>query len=349
MRRFLMVLVAVLAIVSLSAKMTTYAQMRSGWWYGMEDEAYNGTASRTVNQAILYTNSRFGSCIASGDFTGKFELGVNSSLYLRHLYGTYQFDGFSLTVGKTFTGLADFGNQAAAVVATSDRCIIGYGMAFDGMQNQVRLDAANAYVILMQAPKMDPWGDANGIDTIIPKINAGYKYTAGNTYLHPSVGFCTTSYNEDFSLYDDTVTAYILSVTGKHTLDALCLQYQVHYGQNLHAYGISGSQIPDVTNDGTDVVDITTMGGYLDCGYKLNDTWNLCAGVGYESSESDLMDDADAAMTAFLQAKYCISKDAFIIPEVGMFDNMEDGFGNDEGAVTYFGAKIQYNFSYVVD
>lgn len=348
MKKGLLILVAVLAIASLCAEMTTYAQMRSGWWYGMEDEEYNGVASRVVNQAIIYTNSRFGANFKSDAFSGKFELGVNSSLYLRHLCGTYQFDGFALTAGKTFTGLADFGAQAAAVVAPSDRCHMGYGMLFDGMQNQIRLDISNAYIIFMQAPKMDPWGDPSGIDNVIPKINVGYKYSQGSTYLHPSFGFCTNSYNEDFSIHDDTVTAYVLSVSGKQVLDAVCLNYQIHYGQNLHAYGITGSQLPDVTNDGVDVVDVMTMGGYLDCGYTLNDALKITVGAGYESSENDYMDDADTAMTAFLQAKYSITKDAFIVPEVGMFDNMENGFGVDEGAVTYFGAKVQYNFSYTV-
>jgi hypothetical protein len=77
------------------------------------------------------------------------------------------------------------------------------------------------------------------------------------------------------------------------------------------------------------------MGGYLEAIYDV-----ATFGVGYISDNRDDLKDPDATMTLFGQYKFQFGNISFI-PEIGMINYMEDGFGNKEGAVTYFGTEMK--------
>ncbi len=347
----LVLTVLVLMMVGLSfAKLNVYAQMRMGWWYEMQDEEMAGGESRLVMQNNLYSNSRFGAKFAMDKVSGQFEMGMKSPLNLRVLYGKYDLGFGRLVLGKTYTGFSDFADQAVTCNWSFDDLLVGYGMLYDSTKNQIGLDLNNGfYIKMMEGAKMDPWSEGTaGIDNIIPKFNFGYKLKKDGLYLHPTFGFAMSNYNKDFSLYDDSVTAYAFALSGKKAFGKSYIKFQINYGQNVRDYGLLGYQIPLASNDGTDIIDVTTMGGYLNFGMPVNEKIDLKAGVGYISSDSDLLADPNTAMSTYLQCKYYLAKNALIIPEVGMTDDMEDGNGNDEGSLIYFGAKFQLNFSYDV-
>lgn len=358
----LVLTVLVLMIVSIAfAKLTTYAQMRMGWWYEMQDEEMTGGESRMVMQNNLYSNSRFGVKFNMDKVSGQFELGAKPSLSLRVLYGQYDLGFGNLILGKTFTGFSDFAEQSVTCTYGFDDLMIGYGMAYDSTKNQIGLTLNNGfYLKMMEGAKIDPWGDPDGIDNLIPKFNFGYKYKKDNLYLHPTFGITMSNYNIDFSDYDDSMTAYVFAFSGKMNFDKKYIKFQVNYGQNVRDYGLLGDQIPfaTVTTDTTttiEIVDITTYSGYINLGMPINEKMELKAGFGYVSSDSDLMADPNTAMSAYLQCKHYLTKSVMIIPEVGMIDNMESGILNsdgsvdDEGSVIYFGAKFQYSFSFDVE
>ena len=46
-------------------------------------------------------------------------------------------------------------------------------------------------------------------------------------------------------------------------------------------------------------------------------------------------------MSAFIQKKVSICKNVFLVPEVGLIDNMKDFNGAQEGKKIYGGMKIQ--------
>ncbi len=68
------------------------------------------------------------------------------------------------------------------------------------------------------------------------------------------------------------------------------------------------------------------------------------AGGGYFSTNRDDYDDPNTAMTAYLQGKVKLHKMMFIMPEVGIVDEMEDGMGIKQGSHTYFGLNLQADF-----
>ena len=69
------------------------------------------------------------------------------------------------------------------------------------------------------------------------------------------------------------------------------------------------------------------------------------AGYGAVSFKDDVSaTDDDEACSYYLQAPITLAKDVYIIPEIGQLAFKEDGAGDDEGDVTYFGAQQKINF-----
>jgi hypothetical protein len=86
--------------------------------------------------------------------------------------------------------------------------------------------------------------------------------------------------------------------------------------------------------------------GYaIEGGYKPNDTFKFAAGLGGVSYKVDVSGaKRDNAMSYYFNAPINITRTAFVVPEIGYFDNMKDGAGESEGSVFYMGAKWQINF-----
>jgi hypothetical protein len=124
----------------------------------------------------------------------------------------------------------------------------------------------------------------------------------------------------------------------------LCFKLQASYGQNTGDYGMKRALVGsqgyakwDAAEN--EVINTTVMAGYLEAKYG-----DLALGIGYITEDNDTLDEADAAASAYLQYKINLSKYISLIPEAGMLDHMEDGMGDKEGTITYFGTEIRATF-----
>ncbi len=83
----------------------------------------------------------------------------------------------------------------------------------------------------------------------------------------------------------------------------------------------------------------------MSAGYKLSDMLTFEAGYGYLQHELDQKGARkDDNQAYYLQAAISLAKGVVIVPEIGVIDYMKDAGGNDEGKLTYFGAKWQIDF-----
>ncbi len=127
-------------------------------------------------------------------------------------------------------------------------------------------------------------------------------------------------------------------------MSKLTLQGQVNYGQNTKDYGIITTTCSNASNDTSgDIVNVTTLSGYLQASYAVA-CGKITAGGGYATSSSDNLDDNDTGMSVFLQGNFKLHDQLSLIPEAGMIDDMEDGMGFPEGSEIYFGTKLQMDF-----
>jgi len=154
-----------------------------------------------------------------------------------------------------------------------------------------------------------------------------------------------SKYNKDASGIDDALMAYAFATTIKYNLNKVAIKCQVNYGLNVADYGMVTSTNAGAGWDDVDqeVIDTVTMGGFLQITYPVGCT-KITAGGGYVISSNDALTDDDTGMSAFLQGNIKLHKNASLIPEVGIIDDMEDGMGVVEGSEIYFGTKLQMDF-----
>jgi hypothetical protein len=349
--------VFVLAVVFLAGAVLSavdfYGNARIGYWYDMQDKDFNnGVADRTVLHYDLFSTSRFGAIFTGEAYKGKIEVCMaRTGVNLRQVWGEYDFGMMKVLVGQYYTGFFDLPNQATAIVSASENLMIGYGLTYDSRNPMIKLSLDNgAYLIFMEPKLVDPAG-VGGVDALLPKVNLGMRFNFDSLMLHPTFGINMSQYNKDFNAagMDESVLAYAAALTAKYCMGDLTILAQGSLGQNVKDYGIlSGATGGKAVWDGTDILNATTTAGYLELKYKLNDKTTLMAGGGFSGTDRDDYDDPNTAITAYLNAKINLHPKMFIMPEVGMIDEQEDGMGNVEGSRMYFGLNLQADFDMTI-
>jgi len=350
----------------------------------------------------LQKNSRIGLNYEKDNLTGKVEFGFNDGdAEFRLLYGKYDFDGWSILAGKDYDGTNMLSNQ----VYDNDRGLKGYG-AIDGGRNlQIKFgfmedalylaliapntsnDPAVAYVEeLIEVAKENgaPQADIddlekskkavlNGIETMFPKINLGYKLDINDDItVHPTVMLQMYNYNKDFAGIEGSVMSWLFGVTYDHKLtDEMKLRVGGYVGSNIYQMGYTEKETPANIVESRDPAtapydgkyeteDVMSMGGYLTFGYALSEQFALNVGAGYAMStlDSKYPDnspgaalgaeksyDPDNRMAFYLQAPYKCLGALTITPEFGMFMEMNDKKGEDEKTSSmYLGTQLRYDF-----
>ena len=353
MKKLIAIVLLGLLLTSAFAKVDFYGSASLGYWYEMKDEDMTGVENRIDMQLINCSTSRMGINYLHEKYIGKVELGLHNSgnVYTRLIYGKIILneDGCNLLVGQTYSGFtaANVASQATSVLIGSENLLFGYGAFYDGRKPMIKFtNKLGIYLSISNPSKIDAANlGANNIDTLIPKINLGYNYKNGNLGIYPTFGLNMSKYNKDASGIDDALMAYAFATTIKYNLNKVAIKCQVNYGLNVADYGMVTSTNAGAGWDDVDqeVIDTVTMGGFLQITYPVGCT-KITAGGGYVISSNDALTDDDTGMSAFLQGNIKLHKNASLIPEVGIIDDMEDGMGVVEGSEIYFGTKLQMDF-----
>ncbi|MCG6910060.1 MAG: hypothetical protein LJE94_08050 [Deltaproteobacteria bacterium] len=328
-------LVGAFTATAMAADWSFYGSSRMKTFYESWSEDYSGTGdSESTAYWAQQGNSRIGARVKASDtISGRFEYGTGVNLRL--LYGEWAFsDNGSLLIGQAYTPMSIFvGSQVWA----DDDGLIGIGADYGLRLDQIKLKIAGFEIALIEQP-------VGGFDNYMPKIEAAYNLALGSVGLQFIGGY--NSYKDLAS--DETVTSYVggIGVTG--SFGPAWFNASFHGGQNLANASWYGNAAPDfsIANAATPGgEDTTSMAFAAAAGMAASEQMSFQLGAGYGQDENDdYGDKTDKVMSVYLQMKYAFAPGFAVYPEVGYVDFMKDMADNDEGNITYFGAKWQIDF-----
>jgi len=328
-----------------SARMTTFVEI---------DDPPEPADSDTDTTWTLQGNSRFGANVKAGDIGGGLEIGIKgdadgNGLYTRKLFGTYTFGDSQILVGQTYTPVSGmfYSNQ----VWGGDNDLLNCGQAYAGRRPMLRYKINGFQVALVQ-PNAGAVGSlpAGGdTDVLLPKFEMKYHMKQETFFMDIYAGAQTFSveYKGTNNDTDYDVTSYVAGIGGGADFGPAFVKANVYYAVNGGTFGLAALGKDDPYYDATtdDIIDVDTLGAMGVVGVKAGDTATIEAGVGYIQNEYDVDDsNKDDAMSVYLNCTINIAPGFFVVPEVGYFDYGKDHADQDEGKMTYVGAKWQINF-----
>jgi hypothetical protein len=285
-------------------------------------------------------NSRIGANVKAGDVFGKFEYGTG--INLRQLYGEWDFGAGKLLVGQTYTPVNIF---VSNMVYGGDTDLLNSGGLYGGRQDMIRFRFGSLDVAFVEVNTAGLSGFAAAdTDTTIPKLEARYLFKAAGFSAELNGGYQTYEVIDAADNGED-VDSWVLGFGAKLPLGPAYFKGNIYYGQNTGNYGLWQLGASAAAWDGTDIVDNETLGFALVAGFKMSDMVTFEAGYGHLEHELDQSGaDKDDTQTYYAQAVLSLAKGVYIVPEIGVVDYLDNAAGNDEGDLTYFGAKWQINF-----
>jgi hypothetical protein len=311
-----------------------------------------GKDNATVLQNELAGNSRVGVKWDEGKLFGHFEAGIKGSsgdngIYTRLMYGTYTFNGGNVLIGQTYDPWTMFSDQAYG----GDNGFIGYGALYDSRQPQIKLTFSGFYIALVHSHTAAVLNTGDVQQVEIPKVGIGYDGKMGNFSF--GAGFAYQTYKEKNAAigFDKNINSYLGYGRVAVDIAPVTVKAQVHYGQNLANFGISGRTAGAATlNSNGGVHNTDCYGGFVQVGAKVAPVASINAGVGYTS---DKMAGTKYNQTSvFVNAPIEIAKGFHVVPEFDYFHynhahaggqvsiadlpNMKNGY--------VFGAKWQMDF-----
>ena len=371
-------LVAAFATTSVAGDWNFYGSARVGLWSLDTDNGAGRSEKDTKFQ--LQNNSRLGARVRGKDLYGRFEFGINpeadnqapfgnggnsistsvqsSSVYLRLLYGVWDFGAGKLVVGQDYTPIY-MGVSNANMATGSDTVMIGWGVVYD-RSAQIRLEFGGLQLALVDNTGFNVLtGAVAGTTTemTLPRIDAKYTFKFDPVQFD-IVGSYFSYSMERPALADLSVDSYMFGARGDAMLGPVRLRGALYWMQNGNQLGLTGGGSAALANAGganTSVIDNDGMGFAITGLYKLNDMFQFEAGYGYVENEMD--DAANPAIAGgsgalqeddrsmyYLQSVITMAPGVYIVPEIGVQDAKSSATGTEQGDMFYWGAKFQIDF-----
>jgi len=173
---------------------------------------------------------------------------------------------------------------------------------------------------------------------MLPKIEAKYSMPVSNFSLGVYGGYNTY---KDLAA-DENVDSMLAGLGFNGSFGAFWFNSAFTWAQNATNGGFGLSYANAAAAGGEDT---TTMAVAVALGMAASEQMSFEGGVGYwADTNDDLGDETDTNMAIYVNMTYTIAPGFFVVPEVGYIDMMKDMNDNDEGNMTYAGAKWQMNF-----
>jgi hypothetical protein len=334
---FIIFAVLCLAAPAMAADWNFYGSARFATFSVDVDPDEPGVDSDTDTQWAQQGNSRIGATVKFNDeIGGGFEM--SDSFGKRKLYGTYNFGAGELLLGQTYTPSAIFASNS---VYDGDGDLLGVGEFYEGRLPMIQLTFGGLKLAFITPNTDGPSGD---LDTTLPKLEVGYKYSADMFSVQAFAGYNSTT-DEGTAIGDVDYDSYVVGAGVGLNFGPVFVNVGAHMGQNLGNYGAYN---PVGLNDeaavvGTELKDNDGFGYLAVVGFKASDMFTIEAGYGHEEAELDGSNNTEEAEQYYLNTTINITKGFFIVPEVGMITYSDDVSSN-EPEIFYWGAKWQINF-----
>ncbi len=307
-----------------------------------------------------------------------------NTVSLREGYGTYSLDDVVFLFGQDYTPLSDweYSNQVFSadnnllgwgILDVEGKRLPQVKMTWKGLQIAlVQNKVASALNLVSSStapsPALPQLAATNPKEEVLfPVLQARYGLKTDLFFGDIFGGYTTYKVKADSNDIDKAVTGYAYGIGGGVTPQPVYAKAMIWRAQNgrqmsLHqAYSATSAQ-DILTNTylmgamfDTDysLIDETDMGYALIGGVKIV-TVAIEAGYGYVSADKDGnslgLNAKNKARSYYLNANIPIAQtylktvSFFVVPEVGLFDYMQDFSDNKQGKISYAGAKWQINF-----
>lgn len=344
-----------------NARMNLGSYSRSKEWTGGSGANWASNTpfnnDDTDTNWALQSNSRIGANVKASDaVSGRFELGIGSSVATRLIYGTWNFGPGKLVVGQDYTP-ADilYSNQIGALKTDGDEDMLSTGMTYESRKPQIKL-AIQGFELALISPNTSTVAALptyTGTDTTLPKIEVAYSFATDMFSIKPYFGYNSTKVETTGASQDsEDVTSMIYGLAFKVMLGPAYINGNVLGATNPANYGLytiapAGST---AMGFGTDTEDATRVGGAILVGFKVNDMVTLEAGYGLINDELKVsgVKTKTSISTYYIQAAITLAPGVIITPEYGMMDLGDLEVTNQadakQGDMSYIAAKMQINF-----
>ncbi len=338
-----------------------YASIRIFLGYHNTDPAENATydgETELVNR--LQANTRFGAKMEIEGVKTHVEFGLNTNsttesdpAYLRLAYATYGFNGLLLMAGQNYTPYF----FPATGDYVDDNGLGGFGVPYDGRQQQIMLSWNGLYASFIETSKITTGaGTVADITVQYPKIAVGYDFKSGANLIGIGGAYNTVKINDPMNVMDGkNLVSWITYARLNFVLGDFTLRSTAMYGVNTGNFGIAST--PKAANADsiapnmptTVVVDVDEFKnskhfmGYINPMYQILSSLQIGLGAGYAQVDNDTFEKVDKQVAYFINLKYNINKYFHVTPEFTYRDFMKDKSGVDEGSEYYAGAKIQFD------
>ncbi len=309
-----------------SARMTTFSN----------DDDY--VVDSDTDTWTIQGNARIGATVKVSDtLSGGFEYGSGPNL--RKLYGEWNFGAGKMLVGQTYTPACTYfySNQ----VWGDDNDLLNSGQQYAGRQPMIRFTFGDFKLAFIKPNTKDSAGLGGDTDTTLPKIEAAYNMKMDTFFLDIYGGY------NSFEVADYDYDSYLIGVGGGFDFGSAYVKANIYYAQNGDSYGLSGLGNDSMAFDALrrDLIDCDTLGYLAVIGFKASDMMTFEAGYGGIQHELDTDgSESDDSYTVYVNASITLAPGVFIVPEIGYIDYEDNAAGQEEGDLTYFGAKWQINF-----
>lgn len=305
---------------------------------------------------------------------------VADGISLRYLYGWYKVGNCKLVAGHTDStwGSLAYSPFQHVGFGFGKLLLLGWGHAYSGRHPQVRFEwsgGAFGFSIAAGSP-MNSWSmpqlatgaftaswDATGTVATLspvtgalpadmyatfPMIDVVLSFKAGGFMTTPGFRWSQmkANYADGAGDYEDAVNSYALQLPVKFTSGAFSFVGQVFYGQNFNNIVALHRDSNPLWN-GMDVENTITYGGSVGATFKTG-ALTVGTGFGYVRNTNDLWDGATNDYTsryaAFLSARYQVTKNFYVHPELSYWNYGKSIADADLGTEWLLGVQFGFIF-----
>lgn len=312
-----------------------------------------------TTQWALASNSRLGVSVKRDEALGgrvEFGLKNDGSVGLRLGYGTYTLNNATFLFGQDYAPLSEW--DYSSQVFYGDNNLAGWGVIdVDGKRiPQIKVKWNGLQVALVtnkNASTLNLPTTANATaEVLLPQIQAKYRFATDKVFGDIFGGMSSYKVKSEALDIDKTVTSYAYGLGGGIKIDPVFAKAMVWTARNGKQMSLHQADAAGATFDLTDNSFIADKGfGWAFVAGANIGKVTVEAGYGFVSSEKDMSGAREnKARNYYVNAAIPIVQTAVksvscsVVPEVGVFDYMKDANGNDQGKITYAGAKWQINF-----
>ncbi len=301
---------------------------------------------------------------------------------LRYIYGWYKIGACKLVAGHTDSTFGSLAYSPFQHVGFGEAklLLLGWGNAYSGRHPQVRFEwsgGAFGFSIVAGTP-LTVWGlprvdtglaSVTGFDAatatlvtgsnitaavaadqyaVFPMIDVVLKFKAGGFMTTP--GFRWSQLKNKYAAgslaYEDTVNSWALHLPVKFAMGAFAVAGQFFYGQNLNNI-IALHRDSVALWNGTSVLNTKTYGGSIGATFKTG-ALKIGVGFGYVRNQNDAwtgaVNDYTSRYAAFISARYQVTKNFYVHPEVSYWNYGDSTAGTSNGNEWLLGVQFGFIF-----